>query len=311
MAKIYKPLSLTLLSQMEVARKHQASTEDVPNFREYLSLERAQELYLYIYAAQECSNNIQRVQGGHDLLTSLLSSVVKNAHRILDTRLLSKLVIDYQDHVSANELAMCVRDMRSLDFQSLRLLIKRCDDFVILNNLFLLAVYEADFYFMDLCIERGADDFDTAQKIATFNMNANVIHYLVRAKVEGPPSNFCTSLEKSIEYFFYYELMRTYSSSDDTRRHARYSIMTALGNSLIHASATPDLLDRPMSQWPHSSLFNNIVALSVDELYDMSFASLFTPDFSTNPYDPIFSDDNSEYDEDEGLVEFFHWYMSL
>ena len=314
METVRNPLTLTVMSELEVARKYQASTEDTPDFKEYLPLERAQELDLFVNAARECAPTIHNVDGGHDLLTCVLTIAILKAERIPDTYLLSKILIDHESHINFNAMAMCIRDMRGLDFQTLKFLIQKVDDFIIINNLFLLAVYEADYFFMDLCLDQGADDFDTAQKIATFNLNGDVVQYLVRAHVYGPFSRYRTE-EYEIEYGFYYEMSRYYSPQHfpEIKKRARYCIMSALGNSLWHPAAIPDLLDTPMARWSNQSLYTHIVALEINELYDMSFASVYTSDYTPDPSIQTYTDD-SEYDSDdseEDLCEFFHWYMSL
>ena len=149
---------------------------------------------------------------------------------------------------------------------------------------------------MDLCISRGADDFHTAEKIATFNLNSNVIMYIIRSKIEGPPSRYLAE-EWELEYYFYYDLLTLYPYQPRaTKRLARRTLVRALGDSYFHPSPCPDLLDMPMSQWSNQSLFRHIAVLEVNALFDMSFASLYTSDFAPQD-DDSYSD--SEYDSDD------------
>ena len=287
-------LPLRILAQLVLVPLHQDTTWTVPRLT-FLPKSVAEELFFYIDCGRKCDTNLANCSAT-DLFSKLLLSAVHNCNKVNMGSILGRIIKEFDEDLNLYLLTINIRFITDFHEDTLKYLIDKNPNFIVLNNIFLLATYEGNFVIFNYCLFKGADDMATAEKFASFNMDGVMLGHIAfirRHAVIQPGRQYAGAREVAL----YHNSMVTAPLDMSERRLAHSTITTLVQTcttSFLPGDLVPQTLDIPMCFWRPFTVFRHVCMLESYQLYAISWNSVHAPPQRIPPRD---------------FAEVAHWYI--
>ena len=178
-----------------------------------------------------------------------------------------KILMDLETYIETDPILCGVHSLMRLDRSLLNYLIKRSRNIIILNNILIIASFHGDMEIIQLCIQEGADDFITGQKVAALGLHEDIIDFYETVE----RSSKC---EQQVDgYKVYYMAMHHTKLNNPFSRFIAFFRLKALWEdretSLLSGNNN---LSLPITLWSERSVLNQIPFLDCETILRVSRA---------------------------------------